>query len=57
MKPINSQYQMIKFWKFAEKLTATQAMSYIILNVKYVSKKKHILRKEQETIQRDLKLE
>ena len=45
MKPINSQYQIVKFWKFAEKLTATH-MSFIILNVKYVSKKKNILGKQ-----------
>ena len=30
MKPINSQCQMVKFEKFAEKLTATQSMSYVI---------------------------
>ena len=30
MKPINSQCQMVRFGKFAEKLTATQSMSYII---------------------------
>ena len=27
IKPINSQFQMVKFGKFAEKLTATQTMS------------------------------
>ena len=41
MKPINSQYQMVTFGKFAEKLTATQSMSYIIWNVKCATKKKH----------------
>ena len=30
MKPINSQCQMAKFGKFAEKLTVTQSTSYII---------------------------
>ena len=34
---------MVKFEKFTEKLTATQSVSYIILNVKCVAKKKHIL--------------
>ena len=29
MKPINSQWQIVKFWKFAEKLTVTQSMSYV----------------------------
>ena len=42
MKPINSQCQMIKFWKFAEKLTATQSMSSVTWNIKCVTKKKHI---------------
>ena len=42
MKPINSQYQMVNFGKFAEKLTATQSMPYVIWNVKCVTKKKHI---------------
>ena len=57
MKPINLQCQMAKFGKFAEKLTATQSMSSIIWNVKCVTKKKHILGKQKETIRRDLKLE
>ena len=30
MKPINSQCQMVKVGKSAEKLIATQSMSYII---------------------------
>ena len=42
MKPINSQCQMIKFGKFAEKLTATQSMSSVTWNIKCVTKKKHI---------------
>ena len=41
MKIINLPLQMVKFRKFAEKLNATQSISYIILNVK--CKKKHIL--------------
>ena len=41
-----SQYQMVKFGKFAEKLTTTQSMSYIIWNVKGVTKKKHISGKQ-----------
>ena len=42
MKPINSQCQMIKFGKFAEKLTATQSVSSVTWNIKCVTKKKHI---------------
>ena len=42
---------MVKFGKVAEKLTATQSMSYIIWNVKCVTKKKHILEKQYEIIQ------
>ena len=30
MKSVNSQYQMVKFGRFAEKLTATQSMPSII---------------------------
>ena len=45
-KPTDSQCQMVKFEKFAEKLTATQSMSYIIRNVKCVTKKKHVLGKQ-----------
>ena len=30
MKPINSQCQMVKFWKFAEKLTAAQSITYCL---------------------------
>ena len=37
---------MAKFGKFAEKLTVTQSTSYIIWNVKCVTKKKHILGKQ-----------
>ena len=33
---------MIKFGKFAEKLTATQSMSSVTWNIKCVTKKKHI---------------
>ena len=45
MKPINSQCQMVKFVKFEKKLTATQSMSYIIWNVKCVTKKETYIRK------------
>ena len=37
---------MVKFGKFADKLTATQSMSYIIWNAKHVTKKKHIIGKQ-----------
>ena len=57
MKPINSQCQIVRFGKFAEKLTATQLMLSIIRNVKCVTKNKHKLRKQKKAIQRDLKLE
>ena len=29
MKPINSQWQMVKFWKFAEKLTVSQCHMFL----------------------------
>ena len=38
--------QMVKFVEFAEKLTVSQSMSYIMWNVKCVMKKKHILGKQ-----------
>ena len=56
-KPINLLCQMVEFRKFAETMTAIQAMSYIIWSVKCVSKEKHILGKQQETIGANLKLE
>ena len=46
MKPIITQYKMVKFGKSPDKLTATQSMSYIIWNEKSVSKKKRILGKQ-----------
>ena len=46
MKPINSQCHIIKFAKFAEELTPTQSMLYIVSNVKCVTKNKHILGKQ-----------
>ena len=46
MKAINLQYLIVKFGKFSEKLTANQSMSYIIRNVKCVTKKKHMLGKQ-----------
>ena len=51
---MNSQFQMVKFGKFAEKLTATQLMSSIISNV---YRKRNIYWEKKEAIQRDLKLE
>ena len=36
---------MVRFGKFAEKLAATQLVSYIIYEI-CVTKKKHILRKQ-----------
>ena len=43
---------MVKFGKVAEKLAATLSVSYMIY-VKCVTKKKHILGKQWETIRRD----
>ena len=37
---------MVKFEKFAEKLTATQSMSYIVRYVDCAIKKEHILGKQ-----------
>ena len=42
MKPINLKHPMVEFGKFAEKLAATQSMSYIIWNIKCVTKEKNI---------------
>ena len=37
---------MVKFGKFAEKLTVAQSLSYSSWNVKCATKKKHILQKQ-----------
>ena len=57
MRSINLQCQMVKFGKSVEKLTTIQSISFIIWKVKYVTKKKHILGKQQEPIERDSKVE
>ena len=57
MRSINLQCQMVKFGKSVEKLTTIQSISFIIWKVKYVTKKKHILGKQQEPTERDSKVE
>ena len=44
MKPINSQWQKVKFGKFAEKLTATQSVIHY-LKCKMCSEKKTYIKK------------
>ena len=55
MKPINLQCQIVKFGKFAEKLTASLSIEYIIWN-KRCSKKETYIGKTREEYTKGFKV-